>query len=104
MDIIALINTLVSGLLNAEEEFLEHLDSFTTFEKTVSSLSNQMAADFIGLALTNADQLIRDSGMRKGGYTVQRRRQRTLPLWEILLLHIPCIKTRQEKAGASWMN
>ena len=78
MDIIALINTLVSGLLNAEEEFLEHLDSFTTFEETVSSLSNQMAADFIGLALTNADQLIRDSGMRKGGYTVQRRRQRTL--------------------------
>ena len=78
MDIIALINTLVSGLLNAEEEFLEHLDSFTTFEETVSSLSNQMAADFIGLALTNADQLIRDSGMRKGGYTVQRKRQRTL--------------------------
>ena len=78
MDIIALINTLVSGLLNAEEEFLEHLDSFTTFEETVSSLSNQMAADFIGLALTNADQLIRDSGMRKDGYTVQRRRQRTL--------------------------
>ena len=78
MDIIALINTLVSGLLNAEEKFLEHLDSFTTFEETVSSLSNQMAADFIGLALTNADQLIRDSGMRKGGYTVQRRRQRTL--------------------------
>ena len=78
MDIITLINTLVSGLLNAEEEFLEHLDSFTTFEKTISSLSNQMAADFIGLALTNADQMIRDSGIRKGSYTVQRSRQRTL--------------------------
>lgn len=78
MDIITLINTLVSGLLNAEEEFLEHLDSFTTFEETVSSLSNQMAADFIGLALTNADQMIRDSGIRKGSYTVQRSRQRTL--------------------------
>ena len=51
MDIIALINTLVSGLLNAEEKFLEHLDSFTTFEETVSSLSNQMAADFIGLGI-----------------------------------------------------
>ena len=78
MDIITLINTLVSGLLNAEEKFLEHLDSFTTFEETVSSLSNQMAADFIGLALTNADQMIRDSGIRKGSYTVQRSRQRTL--------------------------
>ena len=31
MDIIALINTLVSGLLNAEEKFLEHLDSFYHF-------------------------------------------------------------------------
>ena len=78
MDIITLINTLVSGLLNAEEKFLEHLDSFTTFEETVSSLSNQMAADFIGLALTNADQMIRDSGIRKDNYTVQRSRQRTL--------------------------
>ena len=46
MDIITLINTFVSGLLNAEEEFLEHLDSFTMFEETVSRLSNQMAADF----------------------------------------------------------
>ena len=78
MDIITLINTLVSVLLNAEEEFLEHLDSFTTFEEKVSSLSNQMAADFIGLTLTNADRMICDSGIRKGRYTVQRRRQRTL--------------------------
>ena len=78
MDIITLINTFVSGLLNAEEEFLEHLDSFTMFEETVSRLSNQMAADFIGLALTNADRMICDSGIRKSGYTVQRRRQRTL--------------------------
>ena len=42
--------------------------------------------------------------MRKGGYTVQAEETKDidLPLWEILLLHIPCIKTRQEKAGASW--
>lgn len=78
MDIITLINDYVSGLLNAEEEFLEHLDSLTTFEETVSRLSNQMAADFIGLILTDADQMIRDSGIRKGSYTVQRSRQRTL--------------------------
>lgn len=78
MDIITLINNYVSGLLNAEEKFLEHLDSLTTFEETVSRLSNQMAADFIGLILTDADQMIRDSGIRKGRYTVQRSRQRTL--------------------------
>lgn len=37
-----------------------------------------MAADFIGLILTDADRMIRDSGIRKGSYTVQRSRQRTL--------------------------
>lgn len=31
MDIITLINTLVSGLLNAQEGFLEHLDQFADF-------------------------------------------------------------------------
>lgn len=78
MDIITLINNYVSGLLKAEEKFLEHLDSLTTFEETVSGLSSRMAADFIGLVLTEADRMIRDSGIRKGSYTVQRSRQRTL--------------------------
>ena len=32
MDIITLIKALVSGLLDAEEEFLEHLDTFSAFE------------------------------------------------------------------------
>lgn len=78
MDIITLIDSYVRGLLHAEEEFLEHLNSLSTLEETVSELSNKMAADFIGLVLTNADQLIRNSGIRKKAYTVQRSRQRTL--------------------------
>ena len=78
MDIITLIQKLVSGLLDAEENFLEHLDSFSEFEGTVRELTNQMAAEFIGLALTNADTLIRESGKRRDCYTVQRKRERTL--------------------------
>ena len=78
MDIIALINTLVSGLLNAQEGFLEHLDQFADFEETVNRLTDQVAADFIGLTLTAADTLIRESGKRKASYTVQRSRSRTL--------------------------
>ena len=35
--IITLIQVLVSGLLNAQEEFLEHLDRFSTFEETVTN-------------------------------------------------------------------
>lgn len=78
MDIITLIQVLVSGLLNAQEDFLEHLDQFSTFEETVNRLTDQVAADFIGLTLTAADTLIRESGKRKAGYTVQRSRNRTL--------------------------
>ena len=40
MDIITLIQVLVSGLLNAQEEFLEHLDQFSTFEETVNRLTS----------------------------------------------------------------
>lgn len=78
MDIITLINTLVSGLLNAQEGFLEHLDQFADFEETVNRLTDQVVADFIGLTLTEADTLIRESGKRKASYTVQRSRSRTL--------------------------
>ena len=77
-DIITLIKALVSGVLDAEEEFLEYLDTFSAFEGTVHGLTDKMAADFPGLALTNADLLIRESGKRKSSYTVQRSRQRTL--------------------------
>lgn len=78
MDIITLINTLVSGLLNAQEGFLEQLDRFAAFEEAVNRLTDQVAADFIGLTLTAADTLIRESGKRKASYTVQRSRSRTL--------------------------
>ena len=78
MDIIALIDTYVRGLLHAEEKFLCHLEALPELEQTVSRLSNQMAAGFIGLVLSNADRMIRESGTRKANYTVQRERRRTL--------------------------
>lgn len=78
MDIITLIDSCVRGLLQAEENFLEDLNTFPVLEETVSELTRKMAADFLGMVLTNADKLICDSGIRKGLYTVQRKRQRTL--------------------------
>ena len=62
MDIITLIKELVTGLLNAEEEFLKHLDTFPKFEETVHELTDRMAADFMGAVLTNADTLISSAG------------------------------------------
>lgn len=35
---------------------MKHLDTFSMFEESVRGLTNQMAADFIGLALSNADR------------------------------------------------
>ena len=49
MDIITLIKALVSGLLDAEEEFLEHLDTFSAFEETVHGLTDQILA-YAGLS------------------------------------------------------
>ena len=78
MDILTLIGSYVEGLLEAEDRFIEHLDSFPELEKTVVELTNRMAAGFLGAVLTTADELICESGVRKKEYTVQRRRMRTL--------------------------
>ena len=56
MDIITLIKALVSGLVDAEEDFLKHLDTFSMFEESVRILTNQMAADFIGMTLLEFPQ------------------------------------------------
>lgn len=78
MDILTLIRAYVEGLLEAEDRFIEHLDTFPELEKTVVELTNRMAAGFLGAVLTTADTLICESGARKKEYTVQRRRIRTL--------------------------
>ena len=76
--IITLLSDYVTGLLKAEEDFIEHLDSFPELEQTVVELSNRMAAGFLGACLTTADALIRDSGIRKRSLVIQRKRIRTL--------------------------
>ena len=78
MDIITLLNDYVTGLLKAEEDFIQDLGEFPRLEQTVSDLSQRMAADFLSLVLTNADEMLRSSGRRKKRYNVQRRVKRTL--------------------------
>ena len=78
MDILTLIRSYVEGLLDAEDRFIEQLDTFPELEKTVVELTNRMAAGFLGVVLTTADALICDSGIRKKEYTIQRKRMRTL--------------------------
>ena len=64
MNIITLLDDYVRGLLEAEEVFLADLGQFTKLEQTVSDLSRRMAADFLSLVLTNADEMIRSSGLQ----------------------------------------
>jgi len=78
MDILTLIRSYVEGLLDAEDRFIDHLDTFPELEKTVVELTNRMAAGFLGTVLTTADTLICESGVRKKEYIIQRRRTRTL--------------------------
>ena len=78
MDIISLLDGYVRGLLEAEEVFLQDLGQFSMLEKTVSDLSRKMAADFLSLALTNADELLRSSNRRMEQFNAQRKVNRTL--------------------------
>ena len=76
--IITLLSDYVTGLLKAQEDFIEHLDAFPELEQTVVELSNRMAAGFLGACLTTADALICKSGRSRKALTVQRHRTRTL--------------------------
>ena len=78
MDIISLLADYVRGLLDAEDQFIQDLGQFPRLEQTVSDLSRKMAADFLSLVLSNADELLRSSGRRKARYNAQRRVTRTL--------------------------
>lgn len=78
MDIISLIKAYVTGLLDAEDQFIEHLNTFPELEAKVVELTNKMAADFLSVVLTTADEMIRNSGVRRKEYKVIRERTRTL--------------------------
>ncbi len=78
MESITLLADYVRGLLDAEDQFIQDLGQFPRLEQTGSDLSRKMAADFLSLVLSNADELLRSSGRRKARYNVQRRVTRTL--------------------------
>ena len=77
-NIITFISDYVTALIEVQNKFIENLQDFSGFEQKVVELTNHMAARFMGAALTEADTLIRESGLRKKHYTVQRKRHRTL--------------------------
>ena len=78
MDIITLIRDFADGLLKAQDEFIDHPERFSDMEATVAALSQQAAARFLSLTLTQIDEILCNGAARKKDYQIQRHDQRTL--------------------------
>lgn len=78
MNIVALLDVLVKGLLEAEEKFLANPKDFYSLETAVKTSTDAMAAEFLGNVLSSVNRQIYDCSWRKGRYTVARNDTRTL--------------------------
>ena len=78
MTIIALIEELVKEILVAEEKFFDDIRNFPEYEETVNQASRKFASQFLGTSLTAADEMIRQSGVRKLDYNIHRKDDRSL--------------------------
>jgi len=78
MTIIALIEELVKEILVAEEKFFDDIRNFPEYEEAVNQASRKFACQFLGASLTAADEMIRQSGVRKKDYNIQRKDNRSL--------------------------
>lgn len=78
MDIITLLVTLTNGLIKAGQDFFEKPGGFADFEGTVGALCAKTAADYIGGTLSQMDEMLCNSGLRKEKYDILRHDQRTL--------------------------
>ena len=78
MDIIALLNELIKGIYEAQSKFYEEPKEFYGFEKRITEAFRKGAAEFIGLTLTETDELLEKNAGRKVNYEVQRHDERTL--------------------------
>ena len=78
MDIVALLEELVNGLMAAEDKFFQHPDDFYSLETAVKSSTESFAAGFLSTVLTSLNRQIRDNAWRKPRYDIQRTTSRTL--------------------------
>lgn len=78
MNIVALLEELVKGVIEAEEKFYENPKDFYSFESSIKSTAEAFSAGAIGNALDCMNQKIYEDRWRMGKYNVQRNDQRTL--------------------------
>lgn len=73
MDIISLLDTLLSSIFKAEKDFFENPDEFHVLEASVKASTDSFAAGFLSAILSELDTAIRISSWRKQNYTIQRK-------------------------------
>jgi len=78
MDIVALLEDLVKGLLEAENKFFENPKDFSSLERSIKSSTESFSASFLGVVLSRMNSILSECGARKERFNIQRVDKRTL--------------------------
>lgn len=78
MAIVSLLETLVKGILEAEEKFFNNPKDFYGLETSVKHAAETFSASFLGEVLSSMNGQIYDNTWRKGSYNAQRTDKRTI--------------------------
>ena len=78
MDIVALLEDLVKGLLEAENKFFENPKDFSSLERSIKSSTESFSAAFLGVVLSRMNLILSECGARKDRFNIQRVDKRML--------------------------
>ena len=78
MNIIPVINQLISEIYITTEKFLDHPEEFSQMEESLIRIHERSCREVIVKILEELDQFINSNPRRKEGYTIQRHDDRTL--------------------------
>ena len=78
MGIVALLEVLVKGLLDAENKFFENPKDFSSLERSIKSSTEAFSASFLGEVLSRMNSMLSECGARKERFNTQRVDKRTL--------------------------
>lgn len=104
MDIVALLEVLVKGLLDAENKFFENPKDFSSLERSVKSSTEAFSASFLGEVLSRMNSMLSECGARKERFNIQRVDKRTL-ITSVRDVVFDCtyFKRKAEQGGHSYL-
>ena len=80
MDIVSLLDTLLTSIFKAEEDFLKNPKEFSNLETSVKSSTEAFAAGFLGAILSELDQAIRKNRAFRSAVFVSLVKKETVTL------------------------